>query len=312
MKLEFGVYLPAMLPTEMVKEWSVTSEKLGFDSIWISDHLMDPFPPILSPWRGCLEGWTAMSYFGGITKRVKLGHCVLIPDFKYPSVLAKMAATLDQLTNGRLILSLGAGWFRREFEAYGLPWDKHGVRIEREREAILVIKTLWTEEIANFDGKYYKLRDAVLEPKPIQTPHPPIWVGGDSPKTRELVAELADGWLMHGTTPDGVKKNLEALKQIGDNRVKIIKYATMLTTVMSSNREEANRKLEQNFPEEILKQFLRAPVRKEFRNRIAGSSEECIAQIEQYAEAGINHLILLFIDPMDTKIFADEVLPSFK
>ena len=253
-----------------------------------------------------------MSFFGGITQKVKLGHCVLVQAFRYPSVLAKMAATLDQLTDGRLILCLGAGWFKKEFEAYGLPWDEHDKRIEREREAILVIKTLWTEDVANFDGKYYKLRNAVLYPKPIQTPHPPIWVGGNSPKTMELVAELADGWLMHGTTPAGVKKNIAALTQIGKAKTRSIKYATMLSALLGSSRDEANQKLKQIYPEEIEKQFLSIPARAEHQNRIAGSPEECIAQIEQYAKAGINHLILLFHDLGDLEPFADEVLPHFR
>ena len=144
-----------------------------------------------------LEAWTTLTALAAITRKVELFHTTLCQGFRYPAVLAKMCATLDDVSNGRFRFALGAGWFKREFQSYGVPWDEdHDTRIDRAREQIEIIKALWTQPTTNYKGRFYEIVNGVLEPKPLQKPHPPIWWGGQSEKSRQLVADLADGWLM--------------------------------------------------------------------------------------------------------------------
>jgi len=217
MKIKFGVVLQGKTFTpnfKDIKNIALKAEDLGFDSIWVSDHLMHPFPVNGKPMFYCYEAWTLMSALATMTESVKIAFHVLVPAFRNPSVLAKMAATLDEISEGRLIMSLGAGWFKQEYDAYGIPWEDHDDRIERLREAILMMKALWTQPVATFDGKYYHIKEAIMEPKPVQKPHPPIWIGGNSPKTLELSAELADGWYSRPIPPEKFKEGIDFIKEI--------------------------------------------------------------------------------------------------
>lgn len=275
--VDFGIVLQGMAHTPSfreVKQIALTADELGFHSIWLSDHLMHPFPVVGKPKHYCLEALTTMSALGALTTNVKLGFSVLIPPFRNPAVTAKMATTLDILSKGRLILCLGAGWFRREFKAYGVPWnDDHDERIAMEKEAVLVVKALWNETKATFRGEYYHVNDAVMEPKPVQKPHPPIWVGGNSQKTMELVAELADGWLLLEDEPEKIKLKIETVQ----SRIS----GKHLSCAISLERVATDQ------------------------------VEACITGIQKYVNIGANLLNLRFNTVESLKTFAKEVLPSF-
>ncbi len=201
---------------EEIKEISVEADRLGFDSIWISDHMMHPFKVEGFPRYYCHEALTTMSAIGALTNQIKLGFSTLVPVFRRPAVMAKMVTSLDILSNGRLILCLGSGWMEIEHLAYDMTWIKdHDERIENEREAILIMKKLFTEPITNYTGKYNQIKDAIMEPKPIQKPHPPIWIGGNSPKSKEVIIELADGWLLFdmGKGIEKIRKRINVMKE---------------------------------------------------------------------------------------------------
>ena len=206
---------------QQIKEISLEADKLGFDSIWISDHMMHPFQVEDYPKYYCHEALTTMSALGALTKNIKLGFSTLVPVFRQPALTAKMVTSLDILSNGRLILCLGSGWMEVEHLAYGMTWIKdHNERIENEREAILIMKQLFTEPITNYTGKYNQIKDAIMEPKPVQKPHPPIWIGGNSPKSKEVIIELADGWLMFdmGKGIEKIRNRINAMKEKVTNR----------------------------------------------------------------------------------------------
>lgn len=278
MDVEFGVILQCKKLTpsfKEIKKIALEADELGFHSIWISDHLMHPAQVEDKPMYFCHEAWTTMSALGALTQNIRLGFNVLIPYFRHPSVIAKMATTLDILTNGRLILCLGAGWFEREFEAYGVPWiEDHDERIEGEREAALLIKMLWTQPVANFSGKYFQIKNAVMEPKPIQKPHPPIWFGGKSPKTMEVVSKLAEGWLLLGVEPEKIKDKIETMQQMLGNRN--LDYAIALEKVSTDH------------------------------------PTKCIHIIQKYINSGANLLNFPFYDVESLRIFAKDVIPTFK
>jgi len=205
---------------EEIKEISLEADKLGFGSIWISDHMMHPFTVEGYPKYYCHEPLTTMSALGALTNNIKLGFSTLVPVFRRPAVFAKMVTSLDILSNGRLILCIGSGWLKVEHLAYDITWiEDHDERIDNEREAIIIMKKLFTEPIVNYTGKYNQIKDAIMEPKPIQKPYPPIWIGGGSPKSKELIAELADGWLLFdmGKGIEKIRNRINVMKEkVGD------------------------------------------------------------------------------------------------
>jgi len=210
-KREFGINLPVSgrsyareeveLNFGVLREIALAADRSGFSSIGVHDHLLNPQGSAPGgkemPERfryGILEAWTTLSSLSTITSRARLTNAVLCNLFRYPAVLAKMASTLDLISDGRVNLALGAGWFRGEALAYGIPWKPYGTRIEMLKESIQLIKRLWTEEKVTFIGKHYQIRDGMLSPKPVQKPHPPIVVGGSSESVMRIAVEEANGW----------------------------------------------------------------------------------------------------------------------
>ena len=186
-----------------VREVALKAEEIGVDSLWIPDHLLNPIKGERAP---CLEAWTLAVALAEATSRITIAHTTLCEAFRYPGVLAKQGALLAEISRGRFILSLGAGWFRREYQAYGLPFLSHDERIERAREAMTLVRRLWEEEEVAFHGRFYSVDRGILEPKPL--PRPPLWYAGMSHPSRELVADMAEGWLMAGGTLEDVERNI--------------------------------------------------------------------------------------------------------
>ena len=176
---------------ELRAVWRIADEA-GFAHVWGFDH----FAPIAGDVRGdVFEGWSLLAAMAVATQRVRIGVMVTGNTYRHPGVLAKMAVTVDHLSGGRLEFGLGAAWAEVEHIMLGLPFPPVGERIRRMGEALVVLKKLWTEETADFDGRYYALHGAVAGPKPVQRPHPPIWVGGGGEKvTLRYVARHADVW----------------------------------------------------------------------------------------------------------------------
>jgi F420-dependent oxidoreductase-like protein len=169
------------------------ADAAGFDHLWLFDHLV---PIHQDPEQPVHDGWTLLGAMAENTRRARIGLNVTGNLYRHPGLLAKIAATVDHLSSGRLEMGIGAGWNESEFRMYGMTFPESAAeRIGRLDEAVRVLKLLWTEPRATFEGRYYQLADAVAEPKPVQKPHPPIWIGGDGPKrTLRVVAEQADVW----------------------------------------------------------------------------------------------------------------------
>jgi F420-dependent oxidoreductase-like protein len=183
--------------------WRVADEA-GFDHVWNFDH----FAAIMTdPEVDVLEGWTLLGAMAEATSRVRIGCMVTGNTYRHPAVLAKMAVTVDHLSGGRLEMGIGAAWAELEHEMFGLAFDTPGIRVARLAEACVAMKRLWTDDRASFDGTHYRLRDAIANPKPVQRPHPPLWIGGRGErKTLRVVAEHADVWNAPGGDPDEVAR----------------------------------------------------------------------------------------------------------
>lgn len=167
-----------------------TEAEPTFSGFWMFDH----FVPINGHVEGpCMDGWTLLAALAAVTERVRLGLMVGCNGYRYPAVLAKIASTVDRISNGRLDVGLGAGWFETEYKMYGIPFPRPAQRISELDEACQVLKLLWTEETASFEGRYYTLTEARHEPKPIQRPYPPITIGASGEQLAlRVVAAHAD------------------------------------------------------------------------------------------------------------------------
>lgn len=179
--------------------WRI-SEEAGFDHVWDFDHLASIGAG--GPDRPIYEGWTLQAAMAEATKRVRIGCLVTGNTYRNPALLAKQAVTVDHLSGGRLEFGIGAAWAEIEHEMYGFDGLDH--RVGRLSESLRIIKSLWTEERTDFDGRYYHFKDAIANPKPLQKPHPPIWIGASGPRTLRLVARHADVWNIAGGDPERV------------------------------------------------------------------------------------------------------------
>ena len=208
--LRFGLKLSGQDTTiEALRAvWRIADES-GFDHVWDFDHLASIGDR--GPDRPIYEGWTLQAAMAEATKRVRIGCLVTGNTYRNPALLAKSAVTVDHLSGGRLEFGIGAAWAQIEHEMYGFAGLDH--RVGMLSESLRIIRSLWTEERTNFEGRYYHFKDAIGNPKPIQKPHPPIWIGASGPSTLRLVARYADVWNMTGGPPDRVKELTSMLEE---------------------------------------------------------------------------------------------------
>lgn len=287
---------------------AVETEALGYDSVWLPDHVINAHMEKRTP---MLENWTVLSALIPLTRRVMFAGHTFNNSLRNPGVMAKMAATFDVISGGRLIYSLGSAWFRQESTSYGLPWDEHDDRVARLREALLVAKALWTQDEVNFNGRFYTLNRAYLEPKPIQKPHIPIWVPGDSEAIRNLAAELGDVWLLYSKPPDVIAAWREDMTRRRGGRPMPMALSTVSLAGMS-NADVA--KWSVLYAKEREHRFAIPPTPADVLNEnLVGTPAQCIERIRAYELAGVEHLVIQPIPPLDgMRHFAREIMPAFR
>ncbi|MCZ6640912.1 MAG: TIGR03560 family F420-dependent LLM class oxidoreductase [Gammaproteobacteria bacterium] len=193
--MRFSFWPNASQSYENVLKLAQHVEQTGWDGIWYADHFMANAPDTSTP---CTESWTTLAAIGAMVPRLRLGTLVMGNTYRHPAVVAKMAATLDHISGGRTVLGLGSGWQENEHIQYGIPFYTVGERLARLDEACQVIKLLFNEKKSNFDGRFYQLKDASLEPKPLQNPLPLLIGGGGEKVTLKITAKYADEWNVWG------------------------------------------------------------------------------------------------------------------
>jgi F420-dependent oxidoreductase-like protein len=294
---------------ESLKKLATTAENNGFDSFWVMDHFHQ-IPMIGKLEEPMLEGWTTLSVLAGLTSKIKLGTLVTGIMYRYPAVLAKVAATLDVLSKGRLFMGIGAAWNNDESYAYGIHFPPASERLSRLEEAIQIIRKMWTEEpSASFNGKYYHIRNAYCNPKPIQKPSPPILVGGSGErKTLKIVAKYADACNLFGSA-ETVKRKLNILKEhcksVGRDYDSILKTKLGII-VVDDDEQMAEKKIKQIFkgmPEEQIREFA-----------IYGTPEDVLRQIELLEQVDIQYIIV-DLDPSRElealDVFANKIIKKY-
>ena len=209
--LRFGLKLSQNATIDELRDVWRLADEAGFDSCWVMDHFATLGPTDDGP---IFETWTMLAAMAQLTTRTRIGCAVVGNTYRHPAVLAKMAVTVDHLCAGRLEFGLGAGWAENEHTMLGLEFGTKNDRADRLEESVQIIRALWTQPRTTFEGRHYRLRQAVAEPKPVQRPYPPIWIGGSGPKrTLRIAAQYADVWNAAGGSPQEIAASSVILDQ---------------------------------------------------------------------------------------------------
>jgi len=301
------------------------ADALAYDSLWVADHLM------LGKDEEILEGWTTLAALAGSTKHAQLGLIHQSNILRNPALVAKMTATLDQISAGRLVHFFDLGNNAREHQAYGLPWsDDVEVRVAMMEEALALIIALWTRaEPMSHHGTYYTLDAAICQPKPVQKPHPPIWVGEVRAGLLDLCARYAQGW---NSVPVGLEElglRLRALEEACQRHgrdVGAVEKSYETQVLVAHSRPELRRLLRhmvdldpRSTPSKELRDYLSGATdalpSSMSQSFLMGTPDEVEAQIRAYTDLGISHFMLWFMDAPDDgglSLFAEEVIPRFR
>jgi dimethylsulfone monooxygenase len=293
---------------DYARSMALEAEALGFDSVWLPDHVINAHMEKRTP---MLENWTVLSALAALTERVSFAGHTFNNSLRHPAVMAKMAATFDVISGGRLIYSLGSAWFRAETESYGLPWDEHDDRVARLREALLIARSMWTQDSTTFEGRFFTVRDALLEPKPVQQPHIPIWVPGDSEATRALAAELADVWLTYSKPPETIRE--WAAEMTGRRGGEPLPMAVSTVSLAGLDEPDVER-WSVGYAKEREHRFATPPTPQDVLDEnLWGSPDACVARLREYEEAGVVHLVIQPIPPLEgMRHFAREIMPALR
>jgi alkanesulfonate monooxygenase SsuD/methylene tetrahydromethanopterin reductase-like flavin-dependent oxidoreductase (luciferase family) len=295
-----------------VRDAALLAEQAGFDSVWVSDHLFLDWGKYGGPAepQGALECWTTVAGIAGATERVRVGSLTLCNDLRNPGLLAKMAATLDLLSSGRLDIGMGGGWYEPEYRAAGIPFDPPAARIRRLGEAVEIVGRLLEGEELTFKGDHYTMDAALCRPLPVQQPRPPIWVGGKGDLLLRTAAGGADGWNFSwigsidayaeraafadracersGRDPSSLRRSVGAFVLAGSDDADVRRRLAHLAEVTPAGVLQGGVSLE------------------EFRSRaLAGSAEHVIDELGRLAELGVEEVVMS-VGALPFQLAADE------
>ncbi len=281
------------------------AEQDGFHSFWLMDHFFQlPFHgPIDEPFY---DAWTILPALAMVTERIRLGTMVSPVGYRNPALLARMVATMDNVCRGRFNFGFGGGGYKPEYEAYGYPFLEPGsVRLAQMKEAIHLMKLMWTEPRATFQGHYFQIKDAILEPKPVQKPHPPLLIGGVGPKvTLRIIAEVGDACNLWGP-PAYFREQRQTLMRhceaVGRDEATIEK-TTYDLVICAPTAAAVQAKIER----------LTAKGREDWM-ALVGTPAQLVDLVGEYQQAGADHLCLEFAgnDPESYGLFVSEVMGHF-
>ena len=320
MAVKFGVFVPQgwrmdLLEIEdpvekyeaMTRVAKVAEESGGYDSVWLYDH----FHTVPTPEKETVfECWTATAGLCRDTEEIKIGQMVTCNGYRNPALLAKMASTVDVMSNGRLLFGLGAGWYEHEWRAYGYGFPELGERMRAFKEACEIVHRMWTEDEPVFDGEFYMIDKSINEPKSAQRPHPPFWIGGSGEKvTLKLVARWGDACNVGGGV-ERIKHKFDVLKRHCDDVGRDYEEITRSTSINVCLLEEGKD------PEAATKEARGSRSYEEYsREFIVGTAEEISERLEPMVEAGVDYFITYLprvaYDLAPVERFAREIIPSF-
>ncbi len=296
---------------------AIAAERFGFDGLYMCDHLVNQNFARLP----CLDPYVALGALASSTKKLRLGTLVTPVGFRYPSDVAKLAASLDMISNGRFQLGLGAGWNEPEYKAYGIPFPPVGQRTRQLREALQIVRLMWTEEKPSFKGRYFTITETQCNPKPVQKPAK-IWVGGKGEKAiLKIVADLADGWNCLGASLAEYEHLVGVLRghcERAGRRMESIERSYYGWFLAGRSEKEFEELFEKHYAP-----FKRADeTMRQFKNRIVqggrafvGTVDQAVQRMQGFEKLGVSYLILYFPDrdPNGSmRLFSETVKPLFQ
>ena len=277
--MKFGICLPIRLSLEASDNVEIAkhADNHGLDSIWVSDHVVMPEKHLGSFSEVFYDPFMLLANIAAETSRIKLGTSVIILPYRNPVVVAKMVATLDQLSDGRVIFGVGPGWMKEEYAALSVPYEKRG---SRTNEYIAAIKELWVSEDPEFEGEFCSFSDLKFYPKPKQNPHPPIFIAGASDYAIKRAVEYGDGWQPTWVSPEDVKDGISKLEQIAYQKGKDLSDFTYSVRnrldIVSITSGEDDKGPDGNDPPFLLR----------------GEVDEITETVKAYDEIGVTHMVL--------------------
>ena len=315
----FGVFIPQGWKMELstipdpegkwakAVEMATLAEELGYDSLWVYDHFHNVPRPAH---EAVFECWTTLAAISQRTSRIRLGQMVGCNSYRQPSLLAKITSTLDVISGGRLDWGIGAGWYENEYQGYGYEFAPPRVRIGMLREAVEIVRSMWTEPETTYDGRYYQLRRANCDPKPLQRPHPPVLIGGGGEQlTLRVVARLADR-SNFGGKPHEFAHKCEVLKQhckeVGRDYDEIEK---------TMSGEVFVRQTEAELVAAGSKSLWGEPLETWREGNLVGTPDQVAEKIQRYVELGCTSFMPWCSDyPSDetVRLLAAKVIPQFR
>ena len=309
--VKLGLLLHPERGVDSVFEEARQADQQGFDSIWLGDHIMGHG---YTGSDGPLDSFTLMCSLAGVTTRTRLAWSMLNPTFRYPAMLAKVLATLDQVSKGRVICTLGSGSVPAESKAYNIPViDDHDARVGYSREVVQLLKELWTHpapETVSFPGQYVQTHDIAFAPAPYQKPHPPIWLGGESDATIRNVIDLADGWVMLTRGSADRLSEVLARPDWPKREMTIVRIIRMFVAEDGDSAvAEAKAAFERN---PVGKGGTAATLDDFIQREIVGTPDECMRRIGELEASGQNYLRLEFENEGHQERVAKLVLPLLK
>lgn len=307
--IRFGLFFPQVgLPFAAIRERTQLADRLGYDALFFVDHMWARGLPALDH----LEVWSLLPAMAAVTERIRLGALVLCNSYRNPALLAKMASSFDVISNGRLIFGIGAGWMEEEYAAYGYTFPRPRVRTQQLDEALEIIKRMFTQPSATFEGKYYAVREAINNPKPIQQPHPPILIGGAGEKLLlPLVARHADIWNCPNNRASELPRLLDVLREhcARINRdPATIEVSEQCIIILGKDKGDVKKRRELAV-KTIGRTF-------DIENAgFCGTPEQVVEQLRERIAQGVTFFTFLLSDfhaPESLELLATEVIPAVK
>jgi probable F420-dependent oxidoreductase len=322
---QYDFSLPGVDPIrfDAVAEVAVRAEHLGFDGLWASDHFFSTLERYGGgPTRyGSLEPLATLASLAPLTERVRLGTLVLSAGFRHPAVLAKSATAIDRLSNGRLELGMGAGWFEEEYDAFGYEFGTVGERFALLEDTLAYLGALFGPEPASFEGRRFELRDAYNHPGPVQEPRPPLLVGGKGgPRLLRIAARLADGWnTVWRWTPEDYEPRATAAREACEREGRDpagFRLSLGLFTIAGEDEADVKRRYEligERLPEGVIES---TPLEALREDGLVGTPDQVLERIGAFAALGVSELIVCAApvwfalpDPSMLDVLAEAVLP---
>ena len=291
-----------------------TCEESGLEGLFRSDHYVST---INEGTLGSLDAWAVLSALAAVTSRIRLGTMVSPATFRHPSTLAKMVATADHVSGGRVELGMGAGWFEREHTAYGFDFPSTSERMDKLAEQLEIVHGEWTDEQFSFKGTYYSIENLHAIPKPVQRPHPPLIIGGSGgPKSVALAARWANEYNTVLPTLDEARSRRSALDsalESAGREAENYTFSLMSTCIVGSDETELRRRAQDVLTRTNNDKSVDDYLADASKNRIVGTTDQVIERLNQFADAGIGRVMLQHLNHVDlemVELIGSELVPA--